>query len=150
MKAQPDHTRLVGYRIPTEAEWEYACRAGTVTSRYYGMSDSLLPHYAWFQANSQNRIHPSGQLKPNDWGLFDMLGNALEWCFDEKADSPVGKNLVSDDYPSPQAIQDGDARILRGGRYWDLAESVRSPYREILKAIDANIPVGFRPVRTWR
>jgi len=150
MRAKADHTRLIGYRLPTEAEWEYACRAGTETSRYYGMSDNLLPQYAWYQANSRNEIHPIGQLKPNDWGLFDMLGNVMEWCFDLKLDYPDRKDVVRNDNPTRQSFQDRDGCVLRGGRYFDVAEEVRSPYREVLKAIDENMPVGFRPARTYQ
>ena len=82
MKAKDKFWELTGYRLPTQAEWEFACRAGTVTSRYYGASEQLLPHYARFTANSQNHVWPVGTLEPNDLGLFDMLGNAGELCFD--------------------------------------------------------------------
>ena len=75
-----------GYRLPTEAEWEYACRAGAVTSRYYGGSVALLKDYAWYDQNSGTRAWPCGQLQPNDLGLFDMLGNVYEWCQDQYED----------------------------------------------------------------
>ena len=77
MKAKDKYLELSGYRLPTEAEWEYACRAGTVTSRYYGLTDTLLAKYAWYEANGQNRTWPVGSLKPNDFGLFDMHGQRL-------------------------------------------------------------------------
>ena len=71
-----------GYRLPTEAEWEYACRSGTITSRYYGVSTDLLGKYAWYQANSREHAWPGGSLIPNESGLFDMLGNVVEWVQD--------------------------------------------------------------------
>ena len=75
MKIKPDALRLGGYRLPTEAEWEYACRAGAGTSRFYGASPELLGRYAWYNANSQEQAWPCGSLQPNELGLFDMLGN---------------------------------------------------------------------------
>ena len=82
MKIKPDALRLGGYRLPTEAEWEYACRAGAGTSRYYGASVDLLGRYAWYNATSQDHAWPCGSLLPNELGLFDMLGNTYEWCQD--------------------------------------------------------------------
>ena len=82
MKIKPDALRLGGYRLPTEAEWEYACRAGAGTSRNYGASVDLLGRYAWCNATSQDHAWPCGSLLPNELGLFDMLGNIYEWCQD--------------------------------------------------------------------
>ena len=75
MKIRADALERTGYRLPTEAEWEYACRAGAVTSRYFGVNVDLLGKYAWYQATSQDHAWPCGSLLPNDLGLFDMLGN---------------------------------------------------------------------------
>jgi len=80
------------YRLPTEAEWEYACRAEAETSRYYGQSESLLEHYAWYQSNSKDRSWPVAHLKPNDFGLFDMQGNVWEWCYDAFGSHPLDEN----------------------------------------------------------
>src|SRR5205807_10525143 len=75
-----NHLNRRGYRLPMEAEWEFACRAGARTSRYYGSSLELLPRHAWYLANAEDRTWPVGQKRPNDLGLFDMHGNVSTWC----------------------------------------------------------------------
>jgi formylglycine-generating enzyme required for sulfatase activity len=97
MRIPSDVLLRTGYRLPTEAEWEYACRAGTITTRYYGVTTDLLAKYAWFQANSQDHAWSCGSLLPNDLGLFDMLGNEYEWGQDRAgAPRPVRKWLYND------------------------------------------------------
>jgi serine/threonine protein kinase/formylglycine-generating enzyme required for sulfatase activity len=150
MKAKDKFWELQGYRLPTEPEWEFACRAGTVTSRYYGATADLLRHYAWFAANSQNRTWPVGTLKPNDLGMFDMLGNAIEICFDLTNDSRKGRVNVFEDAPTIAPV-DTAPRVVRGGSFAREQEFVRSGRRG-----DGGFPTarqtatGFRPARTYR
>ena len=80
MKLAANYLKRSGYRLPTEAEMEFATRAGSVTSRYYGETEELLPKYAWYNKNGQDRTWPVGSKKPNDLGLFDVQGNVFTWC----------------------------------------------------------------------
>jgi serine/threonine protein kinase/formylglycine-generating enzyme required for sulfatase activity len=132
MKQAPNFLNRTGYRLPTEEEWECACRAGAVTSRYYGESVELLRKYGWYVENSGNRSWNVSTLKPNDWGLFGMHGNVWSWCQDRYEPSKMEK------------------RIFRGGSYVDAADDVRAARR--LKT-DPGTPtryVGLRPARTLR
>ncbi|MDB4644462.1 SUMF1/EgtB/PvdO family nonheme iron enzyme [Rubripirellula sp.] len=114
------------YRLPTEAEWEYACRAGTTTKYSFGDDDSEIGNYAWFDGNSGNSgdtSHPVGGKQPNAWGLYDMHGNVWEWCQDWYGDYPSG--TVTD----PTGATSGSNRVGRGGRWPGTAEDCRSAYR---------------------
>src|SRR5208337_3479641 len=98
MKIRADALQRTGYRLPTEAEWEYGCRAGAMTSRYYGLSEKLLGQYAWYMDNTfGDQAHPCGTKLPNDLGLFDMLGNVYEWCNGRYEDYPPDKGGNIDD-----------------------------------------------------
>jgi formylglycine-generating enzyme required for sulfatase activity len=153
------------YRLPTESEWEYACRAGTTTSYSYGDEEGQLGDYAWFANNSGNvvldakklllaskdkrsnddrleryqcRTHPVGRKRPNSWGLFDMHGNVWEWCSDWYGDYPMV--AVTD----PQGPVQGSVRIRRGGPWNDPAECCRSAYRDFRGPTHTSHSLGFR------
>ena len=104
------------YRLPTEAEWEYACRAGTTTRFYFGDDANQLGDYAWYIGNSQGETHPVGQKRPNAWGLYDMSGNVWEWCEDDWHDNY--KNAPSDG--SAWLTDDNIYQIVRGGSWYKL------------------------------
>ena len=130
------------FRLPTEAEWEYACRAGTTTRFCYGDSDSGLGEYAWYSSNAGSKTHSVGQKRPNGWGLFDMHGNVWEWCEDW-----YGKDY----YPSspqtdPQGPKTGDRRVLRGGSWNYSPWYCRSANRSWLVPTSADSSFGFRVV----
>jgi serine/threonine protein kinase/formylglycine-generating enzyme required for sulfatase activity len=148
MKPKDKFWELIGYRLPTEAEWEYACRSGTVTSRYHGPTENLLPKYAWYQADSRERTWPGGSLKPNDLGLFDMLGNALEWCFDSYENYPDQPDKVFEDTPGTKPLAVVDRRVARGGAWAYGPPSVRSATRDFHPPDHRASYVGFRPART--
>ena len=107
-----------GYRLPTEAEWEFTCRSGAVTSRYFGLSIELLGKYAWYQANSKDHAWMCGSLFSNDLGLFDMLGNTYEWCQDSwNVSKPVKKGICNDVINISESIIERNPRLLRGGSF---------------------------------
>jgi eukaryotic-like serine/threonine-protein kinase len=148
MKAMDDQLKRTGYRLPTEAEWEYACRAGAVTSRYYGLSESLLTSYAWELANSDGQPQPVASLEPNNYGLFDMHGNAYEWCFDLYKSYPLDKHKVYADNPSTQSVEIGKERAMRGGAFDHRPQIVRCADRDMSAPEHRYSYFGFRPVRT--
>jgi serine/threonine protein kinase/formylglycine-generating enzyme required for sulfatase activity len=151
LKAKDQFWKLKGYRLPTQVEWEFACRAGTVTSRYYGASDELLPYYARFDANNGNHSWPVGALEPNDFGLFDMLGNARELCFDAQINRvKQEQDKVVDDSPVPGPVEPAVTRVVRGGSYRDSPSGISAGRRCDTNGVNArNSTVGFRPARTY-
>jgi hypothetical protein len=130
------------YRLPTEAEWEYACRAGTQTQFYFGDDDSLLDEYGWWKENSEGRTHPVGQKKPNAFGLYDMHGNVDEWCSD-LFDEEYYKTSPSAD---PENTSTGIFRVLRGGSWWGETSACRCAHRSATYPDMANEELGFRVV----
>jgi formylglycine-generating enzyme required for sulfatase activity len=150
------------YRLPTEAEWEYACRAGVEgafstgefsrpnekmiasTSKDPEEAEMILGTLGWFDSNSFNHPHPVGQMKPNPWGLFDMHGNVREWCQDWYDSNYYKSNPIDD----PQGPQTGAMKVNRGGSWQSPAELCRSAARAYDLPTERNSLIGFRIVRT--
>lgn len=129
-----EYCREIGGRLPTEAEWEYAARAGTTTARYGKLDD-----IAWYWQNSNFSTHPVGTKKPNAFGLYDMLGNVVEWTYSwytvehaQENINPKGGNSLS------------EYKSLRGGGWWDDPDLVRSSYRARIEPDSTDYNIGFR------
>jgi len=150
-KLKEKYLSLTGYRLPTEAEIEYATRAGALTSRYYGETEDLLPKYAWYQKNSKDQTWPVGSLKPNDWGLFDVHGNVLTWCQERHLAYPHDTGTtVYDDEEDITRINPQEPRALRSGSFFLHANFLRSATRfNDLPTARVSF-VGFRVARTFR
>ena len=140
-----------GYRLPTEAEWEYAARAGTATATYNGDLDAehlnfeqpndALDPIAWFYGNSGDVTHAMGTRIPNSWGLYDMSGNVFEWCHDWYGIYPAEST-------DPRGVTTGVNRVLRGGSWERSARSARAAFRESNYPVHRSSSIGFRPVRS--
>ncbi|HNP23775.1 MAG TPA: SUMF1/EgtB/PvdO family nonheme iron enzyme [Panacibacter sp.] len=151
----------VFFRIPTEAEWEYACRAGSTTAYPFGNDSSALGKYAWYAKNSGGHYHKVGELQPNNWGLYDMLGNVGEWTLDQYNENFYSK--TTDGANSPLLVPTTKhPRVVRGGTYRDDADITRSAARIKSDAVwnrrDPQVPkskwwnadapfIGFRIIR---
>jgi formylglycine-generating enzyme required for sulfatase activity len=149
LRLPADHLKRKGYRLPTEAEWEFACRAGARTARYYGSSPDLLPRYAWYLGNAEDRTWPVGQKRPNDLGLFDMHGNVWSWCQERGLDYPRGRlSRPARDEEDKSDINDKPGQVLRGASFSNLAAHVRAARRYRLQPTYQNETVGLRVTRT--
>jgi len=127
------------FRLPTEAEWEYACRAGTTTAYCFGDGAGQLPQYAWYSENSE-QTHPVGQKKPNAWGLYDMHGNVWEWCSDWYSKNYYKRSPSTD----PTGPSSGGNRVYRGGSWNYDAQHCRSAYRDRYIPSYRSSFLGFR------
>jgi len=151
----------VFFRLPTEAEWEYACRAGSSSTYFFGNNEEQLDQYAWYSKNSGNKYHRVGELKPNAWGLYDILGNLGEWTLDQYEENYFQqmKDLSADPLVLPTKRH---PRTVKGGTYKDDAKEVRPANRRpsdlVWNRRDPQIPkskwwnadapfIGFRIIR---
>jgi formylglycine-generating enzyme required for sulfatase activity len=132
------------YRLPTEAQWEYACRAGSTTRYYFGDDESTLGEYAWYAKNSAGRTHPVGEKKPNAWGLYDMQGSVRQWCADWY-DKDFYEKSPNDD---PRGPHTGSDRAYRGGGSIAPAQQCQSAYRYGRSPAFRRTDVGFRVARS--
>jgi len=133
------------YRLPTEAEWEYVCRAGTTTKWSFGDDEKELEKYGWYDKNSGGKSHPVGELKPNLWGLYDMHGNVWEWCEDDWVDSYNYTPRDGKAYKSDRS----SSKVLRGGSWNDSANATRSSDRDWSSPSVRYFNWGFRLLRTY-
>ena len=137
------------YRLPTEAEWEYACRAGTTTQWSFGDDESLLKDYAWYQGNIEGNYYarPVWMKEANPWGLHDMHGNVREWVHDWLGIYSYTPGPASASFIDPQGPSTGSQRVIRGGSFAQPAQNLRSPYRRGKYPEDRDPETGFRLVR---
>jgi formylglycine-generating enzyme required for sulfatase activity len=128
-------------KLPTEAQWEYACRAGSITRFYFGEDDTSLQDYAWYDKNSEKSTHQVGQKKPNAFGIYDISGNVWEWCADWYSDSYENASTID-----PSGPVHGEYRVLRGGDWFDDTMYCRSAFRIWLLPVCRYFNCGFRVV----
>ncbi len=147
IKLKANYLSLGGYRLPTEAEMEYATRAEAVTCRYFGETDELLSKFAWYNMNSQGRTWPVGSLKPNDLGLFDAQGNAWTWCQESFKDYASTAEPAEDQEDHLEVVST-QSRVLRGGSFSDQPAFVRSASRNYFVPPNRTVNFGFRIART--
>lgn len=134
-----------GFQMPTEAQWEYACRAGTATRFYWGedVRESEVDRYAWYDANADERSHPVGQKRANAWGLHDMCGNVWEWCEDSYGEEFYATSPIED----PVNSERGKYRVIRGGAWFSFADNCRSARRSWVTPAVQSVVLGLRCMR---
>lgn len=139
-------TKETQFRLPTEAEWEYACRAGSTTTYCFGDDESLLEQYAWYDKNAGDTTHPVGQLTPNTWGLYDMHGNVWEWCADYW--SATYERVHADGIVRSVLNDNREVRVIRGGSWsnqvWACGAAIQDGYAPSYR----DDSLGFRLVFT--
>jgi hypothetical protein len=139
----------IGYRLPTEAEWEFACRGGVASGRWFGFDPDRLRDHAWTAGNSGYRVHPTGRLLPNDYGLFDMLGNVKEWCHGKSESTP---KMLREPIPDPGQwyfeINENDLLVDRGGAVLYQPLDARAAQHEYHRPRAATVYISFRIART--
>ena len=126
------------YRLPTEAEWEFVCRADSALKGAPGAKENEFRDYAWYDANSDRKTHPVAAKKPNAWGLYDMQGNVLEWCQDWHDDYPKGKMI------DPKGASSGQHKVLRGGAWLGNPTTLQCNFRSQDYPVVRSNDIGFR------
>jgi formylglycine-generating enzyme required for sulfatase activity len=149
MRIKPNFAELRGYRLLTEAEWEFGCRVGTQTSRYFGETDRLLGAYAWYTKNSGDKLmQPVSAFRPNAEGLFGLYGNAAEWGLGTPR-LYSSADVLSVDTSQGGEVSDDASRVLRGGSFYYNATNLRSADRSYFRPDNRSFDFGFRVSRTY-
>src|SRR5262249_15348528 len=149
MRLPADYLSRTGYRLLTEAEWNFACGPGATPRRFYGGSEELLGNYGWYAGNSQVRAHPVGRLKPNDFGLFDMHGNVWQWCQEHALASRPwgGEPAPTEDREDTDPFEELHGRELRGGAFYDQPPVLRATHR---RSVRPYMDYDYFATRVWR